>query len=63
MSGPIEHQPTASGVLKNLEVVIARSPGGWRCGEAMTTKQSACPHLESVNRDCFVVPQLRDSSQ
>ena len=42
-------------LLKNLGIVIARSQGGRERGGVMTTKQSARPHLESANRDCFVV--------
>jgi hypothetical protein len=45
----------APGTVENLWEVIARSHGEWNCGEVMTTKQSARPHLDSVNRDCFVV--------
>jgi len=43
------------GMLKNLGIVIARSQGGRERGGGMTTKQSASLHVESINRDCFVV--------
>ncbi len=42
-------------LLNNLGIVIARSQGRGEKGGVMTTKQSARLHLDSVNRDCFVV--------